>query len=98
MNNLHRGGHIWYDTETVAIVHRSRGEGLTATEVLIWRGSLAVESDAIATQARKLANQYVTLAIPLRAGHEHPDLVGRLGGTLIIRAVRPTTPLACQLG
>ena len=89
-----RDAHIFYDTETLAIVHRSKDGGLVSTAVLLWRGAQADESDLISRQAQKLAGQYSTALTTIVPGREPTALVELLGGTLITRAVRAKTQLS----
>lgn len=77
----------FYEAELLAIVHRTKAAGLATTKVFVWRGREAVVDAACMERVEKLAQQYGTAAFEIRQGHETRELMGIVGGELVIRQV-----------
>ena len=81
---------IFYDEETLAVVHRakSRSSGLVATKVWCWRGKKAEAGETEDKKLEELAKRYGTALLKCDQCGEPRELLHVLGGSLIIRQVR----------
>ena len=81
---------IFYDEETLAVVHRakSRSSGLVATKVWCWRGKKAEAGEVEDKKLKELAKRYGTGQLKCDQYGEPQELLHILGGSLIIRQVR----------
>ncbi|KAJ6500014.1 hypothetical protein C8R47DRAFT_1110051 [Mycena vitilis] len=79
--------HTFYDTEILAIIHRSKSNstGLTSSTVWSWQGKNSGVGDSEERKLAELAKRYGTSIVPVRQLSEPVELVKCLGGTLAIR-------------
>lgn len=77
--------HIFYSTELLAIVLRSKKGGLISTEIVIWRGKHCSEDGR--EKVSELENRYRASVMHVGQGKENLQLVKALGGRLITRQV-----------
>ncbi|KAI0685205.1 hypothetical protein BC835DRAFT_1385556 [Cytidiella melzeri] len=77
--------HIFYDSEVLAIIHRSKSDGLVSTTVWAWRGSKSHVGEREERKLKELAQRYHTPLITVREYSEPPELVHVLGGRLATR-------------
>ncbi|KAH9940487.1 uncharacterized protein BXZ73DRAFT_42698 [Epithele typhae] len=79
--------HIFHDTELLAIVHRAKAKssGLVTTRVWAWQGRRAQPSERALQRITELARRYNTSAEQVKQAREPVQLVGVLGGTLVVR-------------
>ncbi|KAJ7178409.1 hypothetical protein C8R43DRAFT_872132 [Mycena crocata] len=79
--------HIFYDTEILAVIHRSKSKstGLINSTVWSWLGKSSRMGSAEERKLAELAKRYGTSIVPIQQLSEPPDLVQCLGGILAIR-------------
>ncbi|KAJ7783303.1 hypothetical protein B0H16DRAFT_1658611 [Mycena metata] len=79
--------HIFYDTEILAIIHRSKSSstGLINSTVWSWQGKSSNMGSNEERKLAELAKRYGTSIVPLHQLSEPIELVQCLGGTLAIR-------------
>ncbi|KAF7321656.1 hypothetical protein MKEN_00686800 [Mycena kentingensis (nom. inval.)] len=79
--------HVLYETEILAIVHRSKSSstGLMNSTVWSWQGKHSSLGDSEERKLAELAKRYGTSIVPIRQHAEPVELVQCLGGTLAIR-------------
>ncbi|KAJ6625514.1 hypothetical protein B0H10DRAFT_613833 [Mycena sp. CBHHK59/15] len=79
--------HIFYDTEILAIIHRSksRSSGLINSTVWSWKGKNGDLGSSEERKLAELAKRYGTSIVPIQQLSEPVELVRCLGGTLTIR-------------
>ncbi|EKM54575.1 uncharacterized protein PHACADRAFT_258517 [Phanerochaete carnosa HHB-10118-sp] len=79
--------HIFYETETLSIVHRfkTRSSGLVDTRVWAWRGSKAQPGEREEKKLQELARRYNTPLVNVKQNSEPADFVAILGGQLATR-------------
>lgn len=82
--------YIFYEEETLAIVHRakSRSSGLVATKVWCWHGRKSETGEMEDKKLQELAKRYGTSLLNCNQCGESQEFLHILGGTLIIRQVR----------
>ncbi|KAK7005621.1 hypothetical protein R3P38DRAFT_3038596 [Favolaschia claudopus] len=78
---------IFYDTEILAIIHRSKSNstGLMTSTVWSWEGKRSSMGESEERKLAELAKRYGTSIVTLRQFSEPVELVQCLGGTLSIR-------------
>lgn len=76
---------IFYSTELLAIVLRSKQGGLVTTDLIVWKGKHC--SDDGREKVHELEKRYRTTAIYVEQGKESLHLVKALGGRLLTRQV-----------
>ncbi|KAH8119453.1 hypothetical protein DFH11DRAFT_1540265 [Phellopilus nigrolimitatus] len=78
---------VFYDSETLAIVHRSksRSSGLVTSKVWAWQGRKAEAGEREEKKLQELAKRYSSNLIKCAQSGEPQELVHILGGTLIAR-------------
>ncbi|KAF8633344.1 hypothetical protein AX17_004516 [Amanita inopinata Kibby_2008] len=78
---------IFYDTELLAVIHRSKSriDGLASTTLWIWRGKCSEVGDKEERKIQDLSRRYGTKAVIIQQRSEPPQLVHLLGGQLVIR-------------
>ncbi|KAJ7072217.1 hypothetical protein C8F01DRAFT_1102975 [Mycena amicta] len=79
--------HVFYETEILAIVHRSKSSatGLMNSTVWSWQGKATSLGESEERKLAELAKRYGTSVVPVRQLAEPVELVQCLGGTLAIR-------------
>ena len=79
--------HIFYDGDTVAIVHRAKGKSsdLVTTTVWGWEGRHSQCSVTEKKKLNELASRFGTKLITAPQGKEPFEMVQVLGGTVVIR-------------
>ncbi|KAJ7446184.1 hypothetical protein B0H11DRAFT_2085464 [Mycena galericulata] len=79
--------HIFYDTELLAIIHRSKSKttGLTSSTVWSWRGKSSSLGSSEERKLAELAKRYGTSIVSIHQLAEPVELVRCLGGTLAVR-------------
>ncbi|KAJ7091265.1 hypothetical protein C8R44DRAFT_891662 [Mycena epipterygia] len=79
--------HIFYETEILAIIHRSKSNstGLINSTVWSWQGKSGSLGSSEERKLAELAKRYGTSIVPLQQLSEPIELVQCLGGTLAIR-------------
>ncbi|KAJ7703074.1 hypothetical protein B0H17DRAFT_1041507 [Mycena rosella] len=79
--------HMFYDTEILAIIHRSksRSTGLINSTVWSWQGKGSSLGSSEERKLSELAKRYGTSIVPIKQFSEPVELVQCLGGTLAIR-------------
>ncbi|KAG6819869.1 hypothetical protein H0H93_007803 [Arthromyces matolae] len=84
---LSRDQTIFYDTELLAIIHRSKSQlsGLVSTSVWGWEGKRAALGPREQRKLQEIAHRYGTSIITIQQHCEPPPLVHALGGVLAIR-------------
>ncbi|KAG6873429.1 hypothetical protein C0995_015854 [Termitomyces sp. Mi166 len=84
---LTRDQTIFYDTELLAIVHRSKSQlsGLVSTSVWSWEGKRTVLGPREQRKLQEIGQRYGTSVIVAQQNSEPPQLVYILGGVLAIR-------------
>ncbi|KIL68846.1 hypothetical protein M378DRAFT_8282 [Amanita muscaria Koide BX008] len=82
-----QNSNIFYDTELLAIVYRSKSrvDGLVSTALWVWRGKHIQVGDKEQRKIQDLSRHYGTNAILIKQHSEPPKLVHLLGGVLAIR-------------
>jgi hypothetical protein len=87
VNPLPNDIHVFYDTETLAIIHRSKSKssGLASTKLWSWQGKRSQPGAKEATKLQELAKQYRTSFATIRQYEEPSDLIYLLGGELVVR-------------
>lgn len=78
--------HIFYSTELLAVVLRSKQGGLVTTDIIVWKGKHCSEDGS--AKVEELESRYRTTAQHVEQGRESLQLVKALGGRLITRQVR----------
>lgn len=81
-----REQHIFYSTELLAIILRSKQGGLVSTEIVVWKGKHCSEDGR--EKIEELEKRYRTAAVHVSQGKENLQLVKALGGRLVTRQVR----------
>ncbi|EJD03235.1 uncharacterized protein FOMMEDRAFT_156622 [Fomitiporia mediterranea MF3/22] len=78
---------VFYDTETIAIVHRakSRSSGLVTSKVWAWSGRKAQVGELEERKMQDLAKRYGTSLMRCGQCVEPQELVNVLGGFLVVR-------------
>ncbi|EAU91421.2 hypothetical protein CC1G_01910 [Coprinopsis cinerea okayama7 len=78
---------IFYDTEVLAVVHRSKSQpsGLVDTFVWCWLGKRSQYGEKEEKKVQEIARRYGTTAIIVRQYSESAHLIGLVGGRLAIR-------------
>ncbi|KAF8070560.1 hypothetical protein FPV67DRAFT_1027864 [Lyophyllum atratum] len=78
---------IFYDTEILAIIHRSKSQisGLVSTAIWGWEGKRAKLGEREQRKLQELAKRYGTSVNIVHQDSEPPQLVHVLGGVLAIR-------------
>ncbi|KAG6845915.1 hypothetical protein H0H87_000721 [Tephrocybe sp. NHM501043] len=78
---------IFYDTEVLAIIHRSKSQltGLVSTSVWGWEGKRATLGPREQRKLYEIAQRYGATADVVQQNSEPPQLVHILGGVLAIR-------------
>ncbi|KAG7098692.1 hypothetical protein E1B28_000605 [Marasmius oreades] len=84
---LSQDADIFYDTEVLAIVHRSKSmsAGLVSTVVWGWFGKNSQKGERERYKLEELAKRYGTAMIPVHQYHEPLDLIQVLGDKLATR-------------
>ncbi|KAJ3532677.1 hypothetical protein NM688_g7390 [Phlebia brevispora] len=84
---ISRDTNVFYDTETLAIIHRSKAKlsGLVSTKVWAWRGVRSQSGEKEERKLQELARRYNTPLIPVEQYAEPAELVQVLGGQLATR-------------
>ncbi|KAF9447197.1 hypothetical protein P691DRAFT_776317 [Macrolepiota fuliginosa MF-IS2] len=84
---ISRDTNIFYDSETLVIVHRykSKSTGLVSTQLWAWYGKKSQVGEKEARKLQELEKRYNTSATIIHQNSEPPHLVQLLGGELIIR-------------
>ncbi|KAJ6587043.1 hypothetical protein DFH09DRAFT_1142397 [Mycena vulgaris] len=79
--------HIFYDTEILAIIHRSKSNstGLINSTVWSWQGKSSSMGSGEDRKLAELAKRYGTSIVSINQRSEPVELVQCLGGTLAIR-------------
>lgn len=78
---------IFYDTEVLAIIHRSKSKssGLVSTKVWSWQGKRSQCGEMEECKLQELAKRYGTTLEAVHQYQEPSELVQLLGGTFTIR-------------
>ncbi|KAH7924624.1 hypothetical protein BV22DRAFT_1034934 [Leucogyrophana mollusca] len=84
---VQRDSNVFYDSEVLAIVHRSksRESGLVVTKVWCWRGNQCNFGEREDRKVNDLAKRYGTALVMVNQHCEPAELVHVLGGQLAIR-------------
>jgi len=79
--------HIFYEAETVAVIHRakSKSSGLVVTKVWNWRGRKRDKDDGSERKLQELAKRFNTDIEICEQNREPQELLHILGGTLAVR-------------
>lgn len=79
--------HIFYDAETLAIIHRfkTKSSGLVNTKVWAWKGAKAQLGEREEKKLQELARRYNTPLVNVKQNNEPAELVATLGGLLATR-------------
>ncbi|KAL4253516.1 hypothetical protein ABKN59_002115 [Abortiporus biennis] len=84
---VNKDSHIFYESEVLAIVHRSKAKssGLVSTSFWSWQGKRAEITEKEDKKLHELARRYNTALIPTRQYQEPEEIVFHLGGWIAIR-------------